>query len=77
MRKLIPALLLCGTLLPGCVLAIGNGEDGKNGRNRLDNLEHRVSMLEQQLNHGQAPYMHDDDDDDDGHGMHDGPEMRN
>jgi hypothetical protein len=49
MRKLLPALLVCATLLPGCVLAIGNGDDGKSAKNRLEHLEHRVSMLEQQL----------------------------
>ncbi len=74
MRKLLPALLLCGTLLPGCVLAIGNGDDGKSSRRRLDELEQRVNQLERQLNHGQ-PFMHGNPGPD-GHDTHDGPEMR-
>jgi hypothetical protein len=71
MRRLAPALLLL-TLLPGCILAIGNeGLDDKKGVKRLEQLERRVSALEDELYHGHAMMDEDVLEDDD-----DGPAMR-
>ncbi len=48
-KSLASVLALSLGLLPGCVLAVGNGPDDEGGPNRVQKLEHRVAVLEQKL----------------------------
>ncbi len=60
-KSLSTVLVLSLGLLPGCVLAVGNGPGDEGGPNRVQKLEHRIAVLEQKMQECGAACCAEDD----------------